>query len=81
MHRILNFTSTYRAFSRPPEQKTEENMWSKKDLEQFSSKGISIETIESQLNDFKNGFPFTRLHEPATRGHGILSFNEKKSMS
>jgi hypothetical protein len=53
-------------------------MWSKKDLEQFSSKGISIETIESQLNDFKNGFPFTRLHEPATRGHGILSFNEKE---
>lgn len=53
-------------------------MWSKKDLDQISSKGISIETIEKQLNDFKNGFPFTRLHEPATRENGILSFNEKE---
>lgn len=53
-------------------------MWSKQDLELISQKGISLETIEKQLNDFRHGFPFTRLHEPATLGNGILSFNEKE---
>ncbi len=53
-------------------------MLNKKDLEQISQKGITKEVIERQLNDFKNGFPFTRLHEPATKGNGILAFNEKE---
>jgi hypothetical protein len=53
-------------------------MLNRKDLEQISAKGITAETIESQLNDFKNGFPFTRLHEPAVKGNGILSFTEKE---
>lgn len=54
-------------------------MLTKKDLDQISAKGISAETIERQLNDFKHGFPFTRLYEPATRGNGILAFNEKEA--
>lgn len=50
----------------------------KKDLEQIAGLGISPEAIEKQINDFKTGFPYARLHAPATRGNGILSFTEKE---
>ncbi len=53
-------------------------MLTKNDLEQIEKKGISPETIEHQIHDFKNGYPFTRLHAAATRDNGIRSFNEKE---
>lgn len=53
-------------------------MFSNNDLKQISALGISMKTIEKQLNDFKNGFPFARLQAPATKGNGIRTFNEKE---
>jgi hypothetical protein len=53
-------------------------MFTDKDLKQIADRGIPMATIEQQLLDFKNGFPFTRLHAPATRENGIRTFNEKE---
>jgi hypothetical protein len=53
-------------------------MFSNNDLKQIAARGISMKTIEQQVNDFKNGFPFTRLYAPATKGNGILTFSEKE---
>jgi len=53
-------------------------MFSKNDLTQIADRGISMETIEQQIHDFKNGFPYARLIAPATLEKGIRSFNEKE---
>lgn len=53
-------------------------MLNKRDLEQIAKLGISPEIIEKQIDNFKTGFPFTRLHAPATLGNGIRTFNEKE---
>lgn len=49
--------------------------FTKKDIEQIESKGISIETIEEQLSLFQEGIPATILLEPATLNGGIKSLD------
>lgn len=46
-------------------------MFSKQDLTQFQAKGIPVEQIEEQLNNFKSGFPKMKLKKTATIGDGI----------
>ncbi len=50
-------------------------MFTNKDLKQFKGKGIDIDIVNKQLENFKKGFPFVNLAAPATPGHGILSFS------
>src|SRR5690606_10387108 len=49
-----------------------------KDLEQLASKGISKEKVGRQLEIFKTGIPFVRLHAPALVGKGIIRFTPKE---
>ena len=46
-------------------------MFTEKDLQLFDSKGISVQTIETQIQNFKEGFPFADLVRPATPDDGI----------
>ena len=48
-------------------------MLSQEDLKQISEKGISEEQLLSQLEQFKEGFPFLRLEAPAAIGKGIMA--------
>lgn len=50
-------------------------MFSEKDLQQIKNKGISIETVEKQLENFKKGFPYINLVAPATPGNGLTTFS------
>ena len=45
------------------------------DLQQFKEKGISVELVEKQLTNFKNGFPYMSLVRAATSGNGIKLLN------
>ncbi len=77
--RIINFTKFLKAFK--PKAYIDQTMFimfSTKDLNQIAARGITMETIEQQILDFKNGYPFTRLQAPATRENGIRTFNEKE---
>jgi hypothetical protein len=47
-------------------------MFTDKDLKQFSKKNIKIETVESQIENFKKGFPFINIIKAATSEHGIV---------
>ena len=47
-------------------------MFSEKDLALISSKGINLEQLNQQIQNFKDGFPFMPLEKPATIGNGIL---------
>jgi hypothetical protein len=51
-------------------------MFNKKDIKLFNSKGITPEQVEDQLENFRNGFPFIQLHEPAIPGNGIIQLSE-----
>ncbi|MCF8230210.1 MAG: DUF4301 family protein [Bacteroidales bacterium] len=51
-------------------------MFESKDRLQIQEKGISMETIEQQLENFRQGFPFVQLVDPATPGNGVLVFEE-----
>ncbi len=48
------------------------------DLNQIEKKGITLKTLENQLNHFRQGFPFIRLLRPAILSDGIITFSEEK---
>jgi len=53
-------------------------MYTDTDLFQIEKMGISLETIENQINNFKTGFPFVDLVAPATPADGIRKYNEEE---
>ena len=56
-------------------------MLSQNDLKQIAQKGITEEQINTQLGQFKTGFPFLKLKAAASIEDGIVatSENDKKS--
>ena len=53
-------------------------MLTQQDLKQIAQRGISEEQIETQLKEFKTGFPFLRLEAAAAVGNGIVAPNESE---
>lgn len=51
-------------------------MFSQSDLEQLNKLGMNIKTVESQIENFKTGFPFVKLNRAATLGDGIHQLDE-----
>jgi hypothetical protein len=56
----------------------EKNMFDKKDLQQIQSKGININTIEKQINNFIKDFPHIKLIAPATKENGLKVFSNEE---
>ncbi len=56
-----------------------EHSFTPEDLDRFREKGISRETIEIQLENFRRGFPPVSLVAPATAGDGIIRLPEDKA--
>ena len=50
-------------------------MLSQEDLKQIAAKGMTAEQIETQLKQFKTGFPFLKLEAAASISQGIISPN------
>lgn len=53
-------------------------MLSQNDLKQISSKGISEEQVNNQLEEFKQGFPFLKIEAAAGIGRGIIAPDDKE---
>ena len=51
-------------------------MLTQQDLKQLAQKGISEQQIETQLGQFKTGFPFLKLEAAAAIGKGIVAPDE-----
>ena len=51
-------------------------MLTQQDLKQLAQKGISEQQIETQLGQFKTGFPFLKLEGAAAIGNGIVAPND-----
>ncbi|MCA0131510.1 DUF4301 family protein [Winogradskyella alexanderae] len=45
------------------------------DLQQIKTKGLSADQVNSQIEQFKSGIPFTNIYEAATIGNGIVALN------
>jgi len=54
-------------------------MFSTKDLAQFEAKGITVEMVNQQINNFKKGFDFVNLESAATPGNGLISPTEAQA--
>ena len=56
-------------------------MYTEQDIDLLKLIGVSTEQIESQLENFKKGFPFLEIVSAARVGNGILKVddNEEKS--
>ncbi|MBO3117874.1 DUF4301 family protein [Winogradskyella sp. DF17] len=52
--------------------------FSEQDIKQLESKGLSLKTVESQIELFKSGIPFTNIVQAATIDDGIMPLNEAK---
>jgi len=57
----------------------EEKMFSEKDQQQILEKGILMEQITRQIENFRTGFPFATLVKPATTASGLMVFDEKQA--
>ena len=53
-------------------------MLTQQDLKQLAQKGISEQQIETQLGQFKTGFPFLKLEAAAAIGRGIVAPNSEE---
>ena len=51
-------------------------MLNNQDLTQLEKKGISVAKLKSQLDSFKNGFPFLKLYAAASAKRGITVLTE-----
>lgn len=51
-------------------------MFSEKDKKQIESRGSELNTVISQIENFKTGFPYLQLIDAATAGNGIIRLNE-----
>ncbi len=52
-------------------------MFTKNDLSQFEKQKISLEIVETQIQNFENGFPFLNIFKSASINDGILKFPKK----
>lgn len=46
-------------------------MYTKEDLKEFKDRGIKREQIDQQIDNFRKGFDYVNLTEPASIGNGI----------
>ncbi len=53
-------------------------MFSKDDIKQIESHGLTLDGVMSQIETFRKGLPFTILDRPATVGDGILKLSQEE---
>ncbi|MDH6353970.1 hypothetical protein M2132_000290 [Dysgonomonas sp. PH5-45] len=56
-------------------------MFTEQDVNFLNKKGISLEEIERQIENFKTGFPFLKLHSAAAVGNGIKTVSPQEESS
>jgi len=54
-------------------------MFTNADLKQIEKKGVKIDVVEKQLDNFRKGFPYINLYAPAIPGNGLLCFTEEEA--
>ena len=53
-------------------------MFTRQDITQIEARGISVETVEQQIENFKKGFPALPIIRAAAGGDGVKQLDEKQ---
>jgi len=53
-------------------------MFTQNDLNQIQELGINLDTVQQQIQDFKDGFPFMQLQKAATPENGVIQLSDEK---
>ena len=53
-------------------------MFSQKDKSQIKNRGSQIETVQSQIINFQNGFPYLKIEAAASVGNGIIRLTKEE---
>ena len=53
-------------------------MFTQEDLLQISRHGLSVEQVERQIENFRQGFPFLKVVRAASVGDGVLKLNDEQ---
>jgi len=51
-------------------------MLNQEDIFQIEARGSSVTTVEQQITNFRNGFPYLQITEAASNYHGIIKLSE-----
>ena len=51
-------------------------MFNEKDLQQISAHGLTVEQVDKQIENFKQGFPFLNVVRAAAAGDGVTILDE-----
>ena len=54
-------------------------MFTEKDIQQITNKGITLEQVKAQVSRIRNGMSYSNLISSATIGNGIESYSENES--
>ncbi|MBQ8334691.1 MAG: DUF4301 family protein [Tidjanibacter sp.] len=54
-------------------------MFTHKDIQQIEAHGLSVEKVNTQLANFRNGFPFLKIVSSATVGNGIKAVDDQQA--
>ncbi|ULC60005.1 DUF4301 family protein [Flaviramulus sp. BrNp1-15] len=57
----------------------EKTMFTEKDIQQITNKGITLEQVKAQVSRIRNGMSYSNLISAATIGNGIESYSEEES--
>ncbi|MCK5170269.1 MAG: DUF4301 family protein, partial [Bacteroidales bacterium] len=53
-------------------------MFTEKDIQQINNKGLTAKEVESQIQNFYQGFPFLNILKPATVNDGIVRLSDEE---
>lgn len=75
-HKFERFRSEYQYRREIIYTNTTTNMFRKEDIIQIEQRGSSVQTVEQQVERFKQGFPWMKIVAPATPERGIQVLDE-----
>lgn len=55
--------------------------FTKDDIQQLKTHGLTVEQVQQQLACFKKGIPYVKLAAPATSGNGIIRLNQTQLLN
>ena len=56
-------------------------MFSREDLQQIESHGLTLSQVEQQIENFRNGFPYLKIVRAASAGDGVQVLSEEEVAS
>ena len=56
-------------------------MFSREDLQQIESHGLTLSQVEQQIENFRHGFPYLKIVRAASAGDGVQVLSEEEVAS